>query len=80
MPPTTLATVSTASVFATPGTPSSRQVPAGQQPDEHPLDQPVLTDDHPLDLEDDALEALALMGRAGHGLLRTHPPIPPGGP
>jgi len=40
-------------------------VPLGQQADQHPLDQPVLSDDHPLDLEHRALEQLALAGRAG---------------
>ena len=77
VPPTTFATVSTARVFATPGTPSRRQVTAGQQADEHPLDQPVLADDHPLDLEDDALEALPFGCRARDGLLHAHAHIPP---
>ena len=72
VPPTTFATVSTASVFATPGHALEQQVPAGEQADEHPLDQPVLPDDHPLDLEDGALEALAFGGRARHGILRAH--------
>ena len=71
VPPTTRANVSTASVLATPGTPSSRQVALGQQADEHPLDQPVLPDDHPLDLEHDAFEQLAVVRRCGRGF--AHP-------
>ena len=56
VPPTAVARVSTASVLATPGTPSSRQCPRASRRDEHPLDQPVLADDHPLDLEQRALQ------------------------
>jgi hypothetical protein len=48
------------------------EVAAGQEADEHPLDQPVLTDDHALDLEDDALEALPFARRARDGLLHAH--------
>ena len=72
VPPTTFATVSTARVFATPGTPSKQQVPAGEQADQHPLDEPVLPDDDLLDLEDGALEALTFGGRARHGILHAH--------
>ena len=43
---------------------------AGEQPDQHPLDQPVLTDDHALDLEDGALQHFALAGGARHALVR----------
>ena len=64
VPPTTLAKVSTASVLATPGTPSMQQVALGQQADQHPLDQPVLADDHPLDLEDRAFQQGGVAGRA----------------
>ena len=67
VPPTTLANVSTASVFATPGHALEQQVPAGEQADEHPLDQPVLPDDHPLDLEHRAFEQLAVVRGGGHG-------------
>ncbi|GAB3884196.1 hypothetical protein GCM10029964_044840 [Kibdelosporangium lantanae] len=43
-------------------------MPLGQQPHEHPLDQPVLPDDHALDLEDGPFEQLRVMGgRAGAG-------------
>ena len=49
-----------------------QQVPAGEQADQHPLDQPVLPDDHLLDLEDGALEALTFGGRARHGILHAH--------
>ena len=47
-------------------------MPARQQADQHPLDEPVLADDHLLDLEDGAFELLALRGRAGDGILHVH--------
>ncbi len=40
-----------------------QQVTLGQQPDQHPLDQPVLPDDHPLDLEDSAFQQRGVGGR-----------------
>jgi hypothetical protein len=46
-----------------PGDAFDQQVPLRQQPDEHPLDQPVLPDDHPLDLEDRALQHRGVTGR-----------------
>ena len=42
-------------------------MPLGQQTDEHPLDQLVLTDDDPLDLEDGALERVHLVLHAAVG-------------
>ena len=65
VPPMTSARVRTASVFATPGTPSRRHVAAGEEADEHPLDHLVLADDDPLDLEQRALEGRAAPGGAG---------------
>jgi hypothetical protein len=35
---------------------------AGQQTDEHPLDQPILSHDDPLDLEDRPLDQLGVPG------------------
>ena len=40
-------------------------VAAGEQADQHPLDQPVLADDHPLDLEQRALQAGRVDRRRG---------------
>ena len=48
-----------------PGHALEQQVPPGQQADEHPLDQPVLPDDHPLDLEDRPLDELRIPGWGG---------------
>ena len=54
-----MASVSTASVLATPGHALEQHVAAGEQRDEHPLDHPVLADDDPLDLEQRPLEPCA---------------------
>ena len=43
-------------------------MPAREQADEHPLDQPVLPDDHALDLEHHAFEQLAVVRGGGRGL------------
>ena len=51
-----------------PGDALDQQVPLGQQADQHPLDQPVLPDDHPLDLEDRALQQRRVAGRRVHRL------------
>jgi len=40
-------------------------VAASQQADQHPLDQPILTYDHPLDLEDRPLDELRIPGWGG---------------
>ena len=63
MPPTVRASVSTARVLATPGTPSSRQWPRASRPTIDPLDHPLLADDHPLDLEQHPLERRGVGGR-----------------
>ena len=47
------------------------QVALGQQPDEHPLDQPVLPDDDPLDLEHRAFEQRRRPGPARPAARRT---------
>ena len=52
VPPTTLAKVSTARVLATPGTPSSSTCPLGEQTHQDALEELVLADDDPLDLEE----------------------------
>ncbi len=49
------------------GHPLEQDVPAGQQGDEHPLDQAVLADDDPLDLEEGALDPRGV-GRRRDGL------------
>ena len=41
-----------------------QHVALGEQADQHPLDQPVLADDDPLDLEDRALQGVHLGGQA----------------
>ena len=58
-PPSTAAVVLIVSVFARPGTPSISRWPPGEQADEHPLEHPLLTRDHPPDLEQRLLELLA---------------------
>ena len=47
-------------------------MPLGEQPHQHPLYEPVLTDDHPLDLEDRAFQQLGIPRRGGTapGMLR----------
>jgi hypothetical protein len=50
-----------------PGHALEQQVPAREQADEHPLDQPVLPDDHALDLEHHTFEQLAVVRGGGHG-------------
>jgi len=59
------ATVSHGQRLGNPRHTFEQQVRLGQAANQHPLDQPVLSDDHPLDLEHRALEQLALAGRAG---------------
>jgi hypothetical protein len=50
-------------------------VALGQQTDQHPLDEPVLPDDHPFDLEHGAFEQLRVMGRGSRpGLGFRHGP------
>jgi hypothetical protein len=51
-----------------------QQVSLGQQPDQHPLHQPVLADDDPLDLEHGSLEQLGIpRRRAGGGRFAPRP-------
>jgi hypothetical protein len=40
-------------------------MPAGQQADEHPLDQPILPHDHPLNLENRPFDQLGVPGWSG---------------
>ena len=47
-----------------------QQVALGQQADQHPLDQPVLADDHPLDLVDGSLQRVHLRGEPAIALRR----------
>ena len=55
-PPIACASVFTAIVFASPGTPSTSRWPAREKGDDHPLEQRVLADDHALDLVQDLFE------------------------
>ena len=64
-PPSTPAAVLIVSVFASPGTPSIRQVAAGEQADEHALEHRVLARDHAPDLEQRLLEPLLRRLRRG---------------
>ena len=57
-PPTTVAKLRTASVFATPGTPSSKTVALSEQCHHELLDHVLLADDHPLNLSDGVAEEL----------------------
>ena len=55
-PPTTAAEGAHRERLGDAGHALEEQVPAGQQPDEHPLDHGVLPDDDPLDLDQRLLE------------------------
>ena len=77
LPPVTSARVRTASVLATPGTPSSSRCPRASRAIEHPLDHRVLPDQHPLDLEERPLQqGGAAVGRRGVDLRRGCPARP----
>ena len=70
-PPIAPASDFTASVFASPGTPSTSRWPPDEQADRHPLEQDVLPDDRALDLEQHLLERV-------RGLVPAElaPPVP----
>ena len=55
-PPTTVAKLRTASVFATPGHALEQAVALGEQADHQLLDHVLLADDDPLDLADRVAE------------------------
>ena len=81
VPPTTVASVSTASVLARPGTPSSRHVAPASRHDHQALDHAVLPDDDVLDLEQCFFDQLrgtrfGQLGRHCHVLVRDHVPTP----
>ena len=62
-PPIAAASDFTASVLASPGTPSTSRWPAAQQGDRHPLEQHVLADDGALDLVEHLLQRALAGGR-----------------
>ena len=65
-PPTTLAMRLDRERLGHAGNAFEQTVAAGQQRDEHPLDHPVLTDDHAFDLEHRAFEQRRVLRRRRH--------------
>ena len=67
-PPTVRARVSSGQGLGKAGHPFEQAVPAGEQAGDQPLDEPVLPDDHPLDLEHHPFERGGICGGGVHRL------------